>query len=59
MGLLEFTATFTNTSLMHDYMAVYLCNVNIWTLTCTAKDTDFILYKADFTRIINSLKINK
>ena len=57
--LLEFKATFTNTPLMHDYMLVYLLNGNIWTLTCTATDTDFSQFKSEFTVIINSLKINK
>jgi hypothetical protein len=57
--LLEFKATFTNTPLMHDYMFVYLLNGNIWTLTCTATDTDFTQFKSEFTVIINSLKINK
>ena len=57
--LLEFKATFTNTPLMHDYLCVYLLNGNIWTMTCTAKDTDFSQYKTEFAVIINSLKINK
>ena len=57
--LLELKATFTNTPLMHDYMVVYLLNGNIWTLTCTATDTDFRQFKGEFTVIINSLKINK
>lgn len=57
--LLELKATFTNTPLMHDYMLVYLLNGNIWTLTCTATDSDFSQFKSEFTVIINSLKINK
>ena len=57
--LLEFKATFTNTTLMHDYMFVYLLNGNIWTLTCTATETDFSQFKNEFSVIINSLKINK
>lgn len=59
MGLLEFQATFTNTALMHDYMLVYLAKGNIWTLTCTAKDTDFAQLKTDFTRIINSFTLKQ
>jgi hypothetical protein len=59
MALLEFQATFTNTGLMHDYIVVYLVKGNIWTLTCTAKDTDFAQLKTDFTRIINSFTLNQ
>jgi hypothetical protein len=57
--LLEFKAIFTNTTLMHDYMFVYLLNGNIWTLTSTATETDFSQFKNEFSVIINSLKINK
>jgi hypothetical protein len=58
--IIEFKATFSGSPLLlHDYMLVCLTNGNIWTLSCTAKETDFTQLSGDFNIILKSFKINK
>jgi hypothetical protein len=58
-AILEYKANFTGTPLMHDYFLVYLSGKTIWTITCTAMDTDYTSYSADFGNVFKSFELLK
>jgi hypothetical protein len=59
-AIVEYKANFSATTpLMHDYLLVCLSGKTIWTVTCTAMDTDYTSYSADFDNVFKSFQILK
>ena len=58
--IFEYKAHFSATTpLMHNIAVVCLSGRTIWSVTCSAKDSDFDQYSSDYNNIARSFQLTK